>query len=57
MSNINTDKVIQLQANVPIPDGDELNWPLNVLDFAASTVASVAVELDSLWHEEITDLQ
>lgn len=56
-SNINTDAVIPLAANVPIPDGGELNWPLNVQDSTGAIVQDIAVELDGLWHEAVSDLK
>lgn len=48
---------IKLVANVPIPDADELNWPVHVVDPAGRTVAHVRIEFQNLWHEYVSDLR
>lgn len=57
VSNIDTDSIIKLTANVPIPDDGELNWPIHIVEPDLTTVSSVAVELQGLWHEQIDDLK
>lgn len=55
--NQNTDTLIHLAANVPIPDNGELNWPIHVTSLHGPNVADVAVELHGLWHEHVSDLR
>jgi hypothetical protein len=56
VSNVDTDSVISLTANIPIPDDGELNWPIHVVEPALTTVSALAVELQGLWHEQVDDL-
>ena len=55
--NQNSDTLIHLAANVPIPDNGELNWPIHVTSLNGPNVADVAVELHGLWHEQASDLR
>jgi hypothetical protein len=56
VGNKNTDTVVPLTANVPIPDANELNWVLNVPPVTSATVKSVRVDVYGLWHEHASDL-
>ena len=55
--NKNSDTIVPLMANVPIPDNGELNWPINVVDLAGITVVDLRVELYGFWHEHASDLR
>eukprot|EP00753_Platysulcus_tardus_P015555 PLAT5078.1.p1 GENE.PLAT5078.1~~PLAT5078.1.p1 ORF type:complete len:632 (-),score=203.59 PLAT5078.1:142-2037(-) len=54
VGNVNEDKLFALRANIAIPDGGELSWPLHVPDDV--TISSVSVSLRGLYHRTAGDL-
>ncbi len=57
IANKNTDTVIPLRANIPIPDFGEVNWPVEISADSSVVVKSATVTIDGLWHEQASDLE